>query len=230
MGSILEPSPDRTLEVAVTGGAALDYVELVKNGVALARRSASDVRSTETAAFRGKLAVAVGWGEASESTEWHVRLAVRRGRLLGVEPRFSGGESVAPRQRNPSAHQVSSWRRISVDEVEFATRTSPNPNTSTDGTQKLGIEIEGDDRTELVAHVNGRELVHSLGELRHGPRAGYLGGFVSSAFQLSRAVPEAEYRWSWKLDERGAGVGPDFYYVRVRQKNDQWAWSSPIWI
>ena len=22
----------------------------------------------------------------------------------------------------------------------------------------------------------------------------------------------------------------DYYYVRVRQKNQQWAWSSPIWV
>jgi hypothetical protein len=230
MGSILDPCPDRRLEVAVTGGAALDYVELVKNGVALARRSASEVRSRETTDFRGKLALAVGWGEAGGSTEWRVRLSVRQGRLLGVEPRFSGEESVSPQQRDLSSYQFSSWSRTGADQVEFSTRTSPNPNTSTDGTQKLSVELEGDDHTEVLVHVNGKQVVHSLGELRHGPRADYLDGFVSPSFQLSRAVPEDEYRWSWELDDRGSDQGPDFYYVRVRQKNDQWAWSSPIWI
>jgi hypothetical protein len=82
----------------------------------------------------------------------------------------------------------------------------------------------------VVASVNGREMAHSLAELRQGPRVGYLGGFVSEAFQLSRAIPESEYRWSWQLQDRGEAAGRDFYYVRVRQKNDQWAWSSPIWV
>jgi hypothetical protein len=103
-------------------------------------------------------------------------------------------------------------------------------NTRTDRTQKFTLEIEGDGRTQLVANINGRDLVYSLSELRQGPRTGYLDGFVSEAFQLSRAIPEAEYRWSWQVDDRAEANGRDFYYVRVRQKNDQWAWSSPIWV
>jgi len=230
MGSNLDPCEDRAVEVAVTGGAPLDYVDLVKNGVAIARRSASDTPRSDSPEFRGKVTLAVGWGEAAHPTDWRVRFGVREGRVLGVEPRFSGEESVSPQAGDLASYQVSSWSRSGEDEVQFATRTSPNPNTRTDGTQKFTLEIEGDARTRVVANVNGRELVHSLAELRQGPRAGYLGGFVSEAFQLSRAVPESEYRWSWQVHDRGKADGGDFYYLRVRQKNDQWAWSSPIWV
>jgi hypothetical protein len=230
MGSILDPSPDRAAEVTVTGGAPLDYVDLVKNGVGIARCSASDARRRETPDFKGKVTLAVGWGEAARATDWRVSLGVREGRLLGVEPRFSGEESVSPRARDLAAYQVSSWSRTGEGEVQFTTRTSPNSNTRTDGTQKFSLEIEGDGRTRVVASINGQELDYSLTELREGPRAGYLDGFVSEAFQLSRAVPEAEYHWSWQVNDRGETDERDFYYVRVRQKNDQWAWSSPIWV
>jgi hypothetical protein len=230
MGSILDPSRDRAAEVTVTGGAPLDYVDVVKNGVAIARRSASDTAPREAREFRGKVTLAVGWGEAARATDWHVRFGVRQGRVLGVEPRFSGEESVSPQALDLESYQVSSWRRSGDREVEFTTRTSPNPNTRTDRTQKFTLEIEGNGRTEVVASVNGREAAYSLTELRQGPRTAYLDGFVSEAFQISRAVPEAEYRWSWHPSDRGDAEGGDFYYVRVRQKNDQWAWSSPIWI
>ena len=230
MGSELPSCEDRSVDVAVRGGAPLDSIDLVKNGRVIARRSASEVARREAPGFRGKVTLAVGWGEAARPIDWRVSFGVRDGRLLAVEPRFSGEESVSPQARDLASYQVSSWSRVGEDEVRFTTRTSPNPNTRTDRTQKLSLEIEGDDHTRVVADINGREVAHTLSELRQGPRAGYLDGFVSEAFQLSRAVPEAEYQWSWRVDDRGEADARDFYYVRVRQKNDQWAWSSPIWI
>ena len=81
--------------------------------------------------------------------------------------------------------------------------------------------------------MNGQDLRLPLAQLREGARAGFLDGFVSEAWQISRAVPEAEYAWGFEWSDRAEtaeGRGDDFYYVRVRQKNDQWAWSSPIWV
>ena len=28
----------------------------------------------------------------------------------------------------------------------------------------------------------------------------------------------------------GIDVDTDYYYIRVRQRDQQWAWSSPIWV
>jgi hypothetical protein len=230
MGSILHPCRDRAVEVTVTGGAPLDYVDLVKSGVAIARRSASQVPRHDAPGFKGKVTLAVGWGEADRASDWRVSFGVRDGRLLGVEPRFKGEESVSPQAEDLASYQVSSWNRSGDAEVRFTTRTSPNPNTRTDRTQKFTLEIEGDGRTQVVASINGQDLAYSLSELRQGPRTGHLDGFVSEAFQLSRAIPEAEYQWRWQVDDRSEADGRDFYYLRVRQKNDQWAWSSPIWV
>ena len=230
MGSSLRPCQERTAEVTVTGGAPLDYVDLVRNGEAIARRSAAEAPRREAPDFKGKVTLSVGWGESARASDWRVSFGVREGRLLGVEPRFSGEESVSPQAEDLASYQVSSWKRSGDDEVQFETRTSPNPNTRTDRTQKFTLEIQGNGRTQVVASINGQDLAYSLSELRQGPRTGYLDGFVSEAFQLSRAIPEGEYQWSWQVDDRGETDGRDFYYVRVRQKNDQWAWSSPIWV
>jgi hypothetical protein len=230
MGSVLSPDADRTLKLEVTAGGPIDYVEIVKNGAPLARKSPSPARGHTGARFRGKVTLAVGWGEQPDPTDWDVTFGVRRGDLLGVEPRFSGEESVSPQSKNLERYQVSSWDRVDARTVRFRTRTSRNPNTSTDRTQKFTIEIEGDAETEVAASINGREICYPLSELRDGPRADYLDGFVSEAYQISRAVPEDEYIGFWELNDRGTTESVDFYYARIRQKNDQWAWTSPIWI
>jgi hypothetical protein len=230
MGGEAEPDPARTLEVDVVGGGALDYVEIVKNGRGVARKSGPDLPVHESSAFRGKVTLAVGWGELAHPTDWNVSVGVRAGRLLSVEPRFCGVGTLLPGHAVPDRYEWSAYKRVGERDVELTTRTWPNPTPSTDGTQRITLEIEGDGATEIVAEINGTNVSYALSELRQGPRTGYLNGFVSEAFQLSRAVPESEYRWRWSLDDRGEGEGTDFYYIRVRQKNDEWAWSSPIWI
>jgi hypothetical protein len=69
--------------------------------------------------------------------------------------------------------------------------------------------------------------------LRHGARTVYLGGFVSPAFCFHKVAPVGEYRRRCALLHRCAPDQPhrrDWYYVRVRERNNQWAWSSPIWV
>ncbi len=226
MGGELAATRERVLEVDVCGGYALDAVEVVKNGVPLARRDA--LGEVETgAAFRGKVALALGWGEPGEPTPWRVQLGVRGGRLRAVEPRLRGEEAPEARWGFDGRFHASRVTRKD-DTVTLETRTWKNLTTRTDTTQGLCLELEGDGETRLALDVNGQRTEVRLAELRHGPRAAMLDGFVSPAWQLSRAVPEAEYRWRCRWEDRDAS--PGHYYARVRQKNDQWAWSSPVFV
>jgi hypothetical protein len=68
--------------------------------------------------------------------------------------------------------------------------------------------------SDVSFSINTNEFISmecSVAELRAGPRSDYLEGFVSPAFQLSRAVPESELccdtRW---LDIRDC-TGKDWY-------------------
>ncbi len=229
MGAEIPGVPDREIDLDVRGGAAIDYVELVKNGVGIARRDGLGERGGADPAFRGKLALALGWGEPGEPTEWRVELSVQDGRLLGVEPRLRGEEAPEARWGFDGAFHTARVVRKG-DEVTLEARTWKNPTTRTDATQGISLELEGDGETRIVARINGRSLDVRLADLRQGPRAGFLDGFVSPAWQLSRAVPEAEYAWRWSWEETDDSPGPAHYYVRVRQKNDQWAWSSPVFV
>jgi hypothetical protein len=227
MGAEVSAARERALEVDVRGGGAIDYVEIVKNGVGVARRNGLGPAPEAGATFRGKVALALGWGEPGEPTPWKARVEVRGGRLLGIEPRLRGEEGPESRFGFDGRFHAARVER-SGDALVLETRSWKNPTTRTDTTQSVAFEIEGDGATRLVGDVNGRKIDVGLADLRHGPRADMLDGFVSPAWQLSRAVPEAEYAWRWSWED--VDEAPGHYYVRVRQKNDQWAWSSPVFV
>lgn len=229
MGAETPATPERTLDVDVRAGAALDYVEVVKNGEGLVRRNGVGPAPGVGPGFRGKVALALGWGEPGEPTHWRVRLAVRGGRLVGVEPRLRGEEAPESRFGFDGDFHAARVDRDG-DAVVLEVRTWKNPTTRTDATQGVAVEIEGDGDTRLALEVNDQKVEVPLVELRDGPRAGLLDGFVSPAWQLSRAVPEAEYAWRCTFEDLDPDAAPGHYYVRVRQKNDQWAWSSPVFV
>ena len=114
--------------------------------------------------------------------------------------------------------------------MRFSTRTWGNVNSSTPGMQGMSLSIDGDDSTRIKAAINGVDVNVSLGELIEGPKTGYLGGFLTPSFVFYKAVPEGDYRSEFSFIHRSETDIRDWYTVRVRQHNGQWAWSSPVWI
>lgn len=230
MGAIVPASPERRIELAVTGGAALDYVELLHNNRPIHRWSATDLPADDTPQ-PVKVLVEVGWGQKNELVDWQVELDVLGGELLSVEPRFRGPDIVAPQKEAPQKIAFSSWQQASHTQVRFTTQTWGNPTVATPATQGLCLEINGDDATRLAGSFNGQPVDLTLADLKHGARTGYLGGFLSPAYCFHRAAPQAEYQCRASLLHRPeSSGGRDWYYARVCQKNGQWAWSSPIWV
>ena len=229
IGSVLKPAPERHIEVTVEGGGALDYVELLHNNQVIERWDCLGAAPVDWAE-PVKVHLEVGWADRHVEVAWDVTLEVVRGRLLGVEPRFRGPEVVAPQAQEWERYAFSRWERVGASGVAFATRTWGNLTTTTPSTQGVCLEIAGDAETQIRGTVNGREVTVTLGELRHGPQAGYLGGFLSPAYVFHRAIPRSESSGAFSLTHHAAGTRRDWYTVRVRQKNGQWAWSSPIWV
>lgn len=77
--------------------------------------------------------------------------------------------------------------------------------------------------------INGRPVDVSLDALRRRGEAAHLGAFRSPAYAFSRAVAEEAYVAHSALTHQGQRGRPEWYYVRVRQVNGQWAWTSPVW-
>jgi hypothetical protein len=225
MGSICPPDESRHISVAVEGGDALDYVELLHNNRVIHRECF--MPSTKESR-RFKVYVELGWGELDEATDWDVELQVLNGRLQTVEPRFRGfGSQGDPESGN---YAYTDWSQPDQNNVHFTTRTRRNPSLHSPGTEGMCLEIEGNDQTLIRAEINDRVYEHTLAELSSGSRTHYLDGFVSPAIDFHQAVPQNEYQHQFNFTHVFHSKQRDWYTLRVRQRNNQWAWSSPIWV
>ena len=82
----------------------------------------------------------------------------------------------------------------------------------------------------ITSDFNGKAFSHSLAELLEGSRSHFMRGWLSEAVLFNRAMPESCYNIEHYMEDCEPENDTDFYYVRVRQKDQQWAWSSPIWV
>lgn len=230
LGSVLSHTRERHLEISVEGGGALDYVDVVHNNQVLYRWSGISEPTPMNWAEPVIIHLEIGWAEKNQDIDWSVQCSVEDGKLVSVEPRFRGHEIVAPQAGEERSYAFSQWNRDGENAVSFTTRTWGNPTTTTSSTQGICLEIQGTGETKLEGTANTIPFSHTLAELLEGPRSTYLGGFLTPAVYLNRAIPKAQYTCSFTLDHQAEGVQRDWYYLRARQKNSQWAWTSPIWV
>ncbi|MDQ7859673.1 MAG: DUF3604 domain-containing protein [Armatimonadota bacterium] len=225
MGAVVDPAPVRLLHVAVEAGDAIDYVDVVYNGGVVHRWMPP---AAECAGGACAVTLELGWGDRTDAVEWRVDLGVEGGRLLDVEPRLRGDDAISPRQGGSGGVALSAWERLG-DRVVLRTTTRGNPGPLTPGTQAICLRLEGDACARLTGRINDHVIDVPLSALWQASRVGYLGGFRAPAYRFSRAVSDRESSGAFVFEHRSDGQG-DWYYVRVRQTNHQWAWSSPIWV
>ncbi len=242
MGAVLSGQRRREITFNVVGGAPLDAVDIIKNGSLLRRFSptsspAGAGPAKQTAAtgdpVHTKLLLEVGWGARGVRVDWDVRFGISGGRLLAVEPRFRGAEVVAPQEADPTVDQqghTSHWTREGEHAVAFRTVTHGNPNNMTPATQGMCLEAELPLDAEVWAEINGRCVSYPVHYLVEGARAGRLGKIDSPAYRFHRAPRWDELAWQGAFEDDDAPDEDAVYTLRVRQSNDQWAWSSPIWV
>lgn len=234
LGSVVPATGKRVIEIAVDGGDTIDYVELLHNNRVLRRWSPAVEPERNSASWPWdrplKVHVEVGWGEKYVDEPWEVALEVAGGELLDVEPRFRGHDIVAPQAEEKSAYAFSGWGWAGANGVAFKTRTWGNPTTTSPGTQGLCLTVRGRPGTQIRGTANDLPVAATLDELLEGPRAHYLGGFLTPALYFHRAVPQSQWQGHFTFEHELQSDSREWYYVRVRQKNNQWAWTSPIWV
>lgn len=227
MGSVCPGDDQRQIAVHVEAGDAIDYIDVLHNNHVVHRESVLPHTAGDDTF---KVYVELGWGEKGDETRWNIDLQILHGRLLDVEPRLRGyGPTDTPDRE--STFNYSSLDHTDDHHVRLQTRTRQNTSLHTASTEGMALEINGNADTRLIAQVNGQTHELSLADLLQGAQSIYLGGFVSPAVSFHRAVARSEYTHQFTFDHyKPDSTVSDWYYVRVRQKNDQWAWSSPIWI
>jgi hypothetical protein len=231
MGSVIEPGSKNSIAVDVAAGAAIDYVDIIKNNRLLKRFSQCDFKLPEPGeSIRTKLHLELGWGPRKKTQVWEVEFGIRDGKILQVEPRFRGQQVVSPLEadgNNDSCHTARVNQR-SDRSVHFSAVSGGNPNNSTPNMQGMCLEIETSLNVIVYAVINGKTWEWPLTTLIEGARSDLTEGIESPAIRIHRAPLPEELSWKCLLEEDSQDG--DFYYVRVRQKNEQWAWSSPIFV
>ena len=225
MGDVFPYTEDRHISVSVIGGDSIDCIDVLHNNKIIHRESPLlEEKPQQTY----KIYLELGWGELPEDTLWDVKFNVTNGEILSVEPRFRGYGSQGQPLGNKYAY--TQWEQVNSHQVKFTTRTRPNASLHTATTEGMSFEVQGNQNTSISTVINHQEFTYQLSELISGSRTHYLGGFVSPAICMHRAKPASEYTHKFEFLHKHKTNQQDWYYIRVRQKNDQWAWSSPIWI
>lgn len=232
MGSILEHEGPCSFDVRVKGAGPLDCVDIVKNGQLAYRASQVDFESRHQNGdtIHTFIYLELGWGERNKAAPWNVELSIDSGSIKRVEPRFRGREVVSPveGEGSESGFYESNWKQVNERAVAFTTVTRSNPNNATNASQGICLEVEMPKQGNIQAMINGQSVSMPIEHLIKGARTGHLGGIDSPAYRFHRAPLTHEFDWNFRWDDNGK-IG-DSYYVRVRQLNDQWAWSSPIFL
>ena len=230
MGDVVR-SNSRRIYLNVTGESCIDYVDVVKNGQILARMNGPLTPvAPEGDTVRCKVKVDFGWNREERYVHWQGKLSVNKGRIVSVTPCFRGAAFTSP-QEGETEFKTHVNRILSVGEkeTELDLYSSKNPNTTTAAMQAVILDLEMPKDGVLTADFNGKKFEHTLGELLEGSRSHFMIGWLSEAILFNRAMPESCFTVEHYMEDKEPQRDTDYYYVRVRQRDGQWAWSSPIW-
>ena len=237
IGETVQGPGERVIRVDVRGCDALDKVELVKNDRIIERLFPVTSDAQDTQPKRYRLRLTWGWGRNTVPVEWDAQLSLSEGEIRTVETLFSGQAIVAPKTEGsqragnvldevdlPHAITESSdgmvaWRSI----------TTGNKSMRHETTQGLSLELEAPLSATISLDVNGQRYDHPLAELLHAGRTHFLRGWLSEAIRIGPLVPLEECTVTAEFRDM-PDQPTDLYRLNVAQKNNQWAWLTPIWV
>ena len=231
MGEVIRGN-SRRIYLNVEGENSIDYVDIIKNGKCIARMNGPLIPAVpQEDPVRCKIKVEFGWNREEEYVHWNGKLSIDKGIINQITPCFRGAAYTSP-QPGEKAFETRVNRILSSSEkdVELDMYSAKNPNTTTPAMQGVILDLTIPKEGSLTADFNGKRFTHSIGELLHGSKAHFMIGWLSEAVSFNRAIPESAFQVEHYMEDTVAEREVDYYYVRVRQKNQQWAWSSPIWV
>lgn len=228
-GGEAAPGCEPVLDIEAVAGGQIDYVDVIRNGD-LVRRVTPDVEPAPLDASEGGmetlLVVELGWGARGRTHRWQGSLRVAGGTILAVEPRLRGSEVVSPLEGEADGADED-FVVLEGDRIVFSVAAPANPNNMTAATQAIAarVRIGGDAR--FVLETDGQRFEADASRLLAGALSGNIGPIDSPAFRFHPLPRPHQWQWrgSVRLEPLAAG---DWVYVRMRQANGQWAWTSPV--
>lgn len=233
MGTEIAHTGKRNIDLSIQAEDFIDYVDLIKNGYVIKRFNPPfRVSPAKDKAVRAKVRFEWGWGRKMNLTEWHGKLTLTDGHIRSINPCFrSQVFGYDPnRTRETFITHTSRITNQSQTGCSFHSFTRGNPTPLTPLNNSLLLDLEMPLTASLKADVNGQKFEHTLAELLEGQRSHLIDGYLDIAVSFHRAVPLRAFTLNAHYTDAEPENPTDYYYLCVRQKNDQWAWSTPIWV
>ncbi len=232
MGTRLEGTADREIDIRVEGQDSIHMIELVRNGRVIERFFPEDhAEERPPLPGRVKCRVRYGWGpwaalDLGRVCHWDFRIVLENGKIHRAWPCYQSApfdETLRDR-----------LEVISEKELHLRSNTTREKCYAEDPTKSVVLDLEAGAETTLELRLErpARQTVRArLVDLIDDNVVTFTGEFTSESVIIERVVGPSEYAATVRMqDRRSPDLGPDGYYVRVTQHNGQIAWSSPIWV
>ncbi len=231
MGRELPYVRRRELAVTVTGWDQIDRVEILKNNRVLHRDFPMD-RTPSAASWKEPvlLRFEYGWGpwpalDMTRVCDWDITITVDGGVLENVQPCFQSGPLDETRrdkilERSGKHIRVQSFTALREQFEDISTKA-------------VVLKIRGGPETRVTVTLNkpaNVSLSQTFEQLAQSNEMLFTGDFPKESAMLHRLVFHDHHQTSYKVTDTDDGEDLNWYYLRVVQANNQYAWSSPIWV
>lgn len=181
-----------------------------------------------------KVRIETGWGNEVDGFQWQNELSVIDGEIQSVETCFRGRNILAPSKDKRDSSDLNNLDNRIVEQssqgVSWNCVTFKNPTTQHAHTAAIIVELKGSENTTFQLNLNGKEIELSLGDLLVGSWSTHLQPYHSEALLVHRAIPREGYYFNFTWEDNEEESDCDSYHVEIRQKNNQYAWISPIFV
>lgn len=245
MGSILPaPSASPVFGVEVEALDTIDYIDFVRDEVIIDRvNGLGRVPEELSVGDEYLIRVEYGWGPAENvlslpPKNWRGRVAVRGGELTEVTPCW-----ISPDQEyTVAADEFRFWGPTEQDTIFQSVQNGYVVKIKGTPTTRVDIEIDGITRSAPLRELAAGSSVlwnreESAALIREEfdtdaealERKDVLFGMAYKA-KIHPALPASSFKKAISFTDFLYDGKPHLYRIRVRQKNGQLAWSSPIWL
>ena len=231
MGQELPYTRRRELAVNVTGWDQIDRVEIIKNNRVLHRDFPMD--RIPTARSWNKpviLRFEYGWGpwpalDMTRICDWDIHITLKNGVLEDVQTCFQSG----PLDENRRDRIVERSER----HLRLQSFTALRQQFEDYSTKAVVLKVKGGPDTQVTVSLEAPtrvSLSQTFKQLAKSNEMLFTGDFPKESAMLHRLVFHDHYQTSYKISDVDDSKDVNWYYLRVVQANEQFGWSSPIWV
>ncbi|MFC2123446.1 DUF3604 domain-containing protein [Bacteroidota bacterium] len=231
MGQEIAFTPERKIDVNVTGWNQVDQIEILKNNRVIHRDFPMD-RIPSSRSWQKPVLIrfdygwgpwpALGWDRIAD---WDFEITIENGTLETIHPCFAPGPLDEARR-----DKIVSWNGEKAHIISF---TSLKHQVDDFSQKAVILKILGDPETRLTISLKRpteiKQTFH-FKDLAESNSPLFTRDFPWESAMVQRIVFEENYKSSFSLVDKDDGKENNWYYARVEQCNDQFAWSSPIWV